>query len=249
MRITFIVSIICVSLFYLAPVSGQDATAIVKKAEDKMRGESMSGEMKMTIIRPTWTREMSFKTWAEGDDFSLVLITSPKRDAGTAFLRRENEIWNWQPTIERSVKLPPSMMSQSWMGSDFSNDDLVRMSSMTVDFTHHFAGYDEVSGQKCYKIKLLPKPNAAVVWGKVIMWISTDDYLELKTEFYDEDNELVNTMIGSGVKEMDGRLIPTKLTVLPADEEGRKTIVEYLTIDFGVDFPSRFFTIQNMKRL
>ena len=112
------------------------ADEIVSQAENKLRGESSYSEMSMQIVRPDWTREMKMKSWSLGDEFALILITEPARDAGTAFLKRKNEIWNWQPTIERVVKLPPSMMSQSWMGSDFTNDDLVQESSRVKDFSH-----------------------------------------------------------------------------------------------------------------
>ncbi|GIV31399.1 MAG: outer membrane lipoprotein-sorting protein [Saprospiraceae bacterium] len=231
------------------PSMGQSASEIVRKAEEKLRGEKAYAEMKMTIIRPTWTREITMKSWALGEDYSLVLITSPARDKGTAFLKRGRELWNWQPTIERTIKMPPSMMMQSWMGSDFTNDDLVRESSLKNDFTHELAGEETIDGRPCYKIVFTPKPNAAVVWGKVIMWIDKKDYLELKAEFYDEDGYLVNTIYGKNIKMLGGRLLPATMELIPAEKPGHKTILEYLKLDFNVNLTPDFFSLQNLRRL
>lgn len=229
---------------------GQTATEIIKKADEKARGISSSrGEMKMTIVRPSWSREITMKSWSKGADYSLTLITAPARDKGAAFLKREKEIWNWQPSIDRAIKLPPSMMMQSWMGSDFTNDDLVRESSVVVDYTHELVGEEEIDGRMCHKIELTPKPEAPVVWGKVISWISKDELLQLKTEFYDEDDYLVNTMVGKNVREIGGRTLPTLIEMIPADEPGKKTVIEQLDLVFDEPIETSFFSIQNMKRV
>lgn len=234
---------------FFSTASGQTASEIIHRAENKLRGEKAYSELKMTIIRPTWTREITMKSWSLGDEYSLVVITAPARDKGTAFLKRNRELWNWQPSIDRTIKMPPSMMMQSWMGSDFTNDDLVRESSLSNDFTHELAGEEVVAGRACYKVILRPKPDAAVVWGKVIMWIDKKDYLELKVEFYDEEDFLVNTMYGKDIKLVGNRLLPSKLEVVPADKPGHKTIVEYLTLDFDPNINEQFFSLQNLKRI
>ncbi|MCI4651265.1 outer membrane lipoprotein-sorting protein [Phaeodactylibacter sp.] len=244
-------------LLFLVPfingimMAENDPTAkeIIQKADEKMRGESNIATIKMTIIRPTWEREMTLKSWAKGTEYSLTLVTAPARDKGTAFLKREKEIWNWQPTIDRTIKMPPSMMMQSWMGSDFTNDDLVRESSIVTDYEHELLGTETLEGRNCYKIKMTPKPDAPVVWGEIIIWISKDEYLQLKSEFYDEDGYLVQTIYGKQVREMDGRVIPSVLEVVPADEEGHKTRLEYLSLDFNEPIQPSFFSIQNMKRV
>lgn len=225
------------------------AKEIIQKADEKTRGTSSYGEMKMTIIRPTWTREVSMKSWSKGDEYSLILITGPARDKGSAFLKREREIWNWQPSIERVIKLPPSMMMQSWMGSDFTNDDLVKESSILKDYTHQLLGTAVEAGKRAYKIALTPKEDAAVVWGKILIWVDVNDFIQLKTEFYDEDDYLVNTMLGRNIKMMDGKLLPAILEVIPADEEGHKTIVEYQSLTFDKPIDDKFFSIQSMKRV
>ncbi len=227
----------------------QDATEIVRQADLKMRGESSRSEITMKIIRPNWDRSLSVTAWSKGNDYSLILITAPARDEGTAYLKRGNEIWNWLPNINRTIKLPPSMMSQSWMGSDFSNNDLVRESSIVTDYTHELVGDSTLSGYDCHKIEMIPKPDAPVIWGKVMIYISKDEYLQLHTEFYDEDNTLMRTMTGSEVEELDGRLIPTYMEMLPADEPGHKTVLMYEDIAFNIDISESFFSIQNMKRV
>ncbi|MBX2815599.1 MAG: outer membrane lipoprotein-sorting protein [Saprospiraceae bacterium] len=230
--------------------SQESALEIIQKADDHARGvESSKGIMRMTIIRPTWQREIEMKTWAKGTEYSLTLVTAPARDRGTATLKREKEIWNWQPSIDRAIKLPASMMMQSWMGSDFTNDDLVRESSIVVDYTHALIGEEVVEERVCHLIELIPKPDAPVVWGKVLVRIDKADYLQLKTEFFDEDGYLVNTMLGTEIKELGGRLLPTRLEMIPAEEEGRKTVVEQLDIDFNAALKESFFSIQNMKRV
>lgn len=226
-----------------------DALAIVQKANDKLRGRSNYSEIKMTIVRPDWTREMQIKGWSLGEDFSLMVVTAPARDKGVAFLKREKEIWNWQPRIDRAIKLPPSMMSQSWMGSDFTNDDLVQQSNLVTDFKHTLLRREQVAGKDCFVVQMVPTAKAAVVWGKIISWIDTEDYMQLKTEFYDEAGFLVNTMRGSDIREFSGEKLPARLEVVPADEPGHKTVVEQLHIDFDVKLDEDFFSIQNLKRL
>jgi len=230
-------------------LTAQDATEIIRKADEKLRGASSFAELTMTIVRPTWTREVSMKSWSLGNEYALIKITAPARDRGTATLKRDKEIWNWQPTINRVIKLPPSMMMQSWMGSDFTNDDLIQESSIVTDYDHEFLGTEEINGRACYKISLIPKPEAPVVWGQIITWISQEEYLQLRTEFYDEDEYLVNTMYGKEVKTLGGKLLPSILEMVPAEEEGHKTIVEYKSLDFGVDLETSFFSVQNMKRI
>lgn len=226
---------------------GQNATEIVQKSLDLAQGTSSSATMRMEIIRPNWNRELRIKSWSMGTDYGLILITDPARDKGTAFLKRGHELWNWQPRIERSIKMPPSMMLQSWMGSDFTNDDLVRESSVVMDYSHRLLKQETVEERTCYVIELIPKPGAPVVWGKVLSWITTNGYMTLKSEFYDEDGILVNTMIGSNIKKMDDRELPTILEVIPAEEKGNRTVITYESLDFDIAIDESFFSVQNMK--
>ena len=227
----------------------QDATSIVKKADERMRGNTLQSEMIIRTIRPSWSREMQCKTWMKGTVFAMILIQSPAKDKGIVFLKRKKEVWNWMPTLERNIKLPPSMMSQSWMGTDFTNDDLVKESSVVEDYTHTVSGDTAIDNRSCYVILMIPKPEAAVVWSKVIVCIDKKDYLELHSRFYDEDGKLINTMNSYDVKMMDGRLIPTRFEMIPADKKGQKTEMIYKSIKYNKPIEDNFFTTEKMKTL
>jgi len=231
-------------------LAAQDAAEIVKRANDKINGEKSSySEMKMTIVRPDWERTLEFKNWTKGREYALTLITAPARDRGQSFLKRGSEMWSWNPTISRMIKLPPSMMSQGWMGSDYTNDDILNESSVVDDYIHELAGEEEIEGRLCYRIKMTAKEDAAVVWGHQVRWIDKDDYLFMKAELYDEDGYLVRTELGKNLKVMDGRLIPTILEIIPEDEEGHKTVVEIEKIEFNIPVEDDFFSQQNLKRV
>jgi len=227
----------------------QDASEIIKKVDQKMRGNSSSSNMTMKIVRPDWSREISMKGWSLGTDFSLILITAPARDQGTAFLKRDKELWNWQPTIDRVVKLPPSMMTQSWMGSDFTNDDLVKESSIVNDYDHFIRGDTTITARDAWKIELIPKEGAPVVWGRILICVSKDDYIELLIKYYDEDDFLINTMILSDIREMGGRMIPARMDMIPAENPEHRTVIHYNDIQFDIGISEDFFSIQKMKRI
>jgi len=234
------------------PMSGQDLSPkeIIRKADEKFNGEKTSTSiMAMTIVRPTWERTIEFKNWTSGKEYALTLITAPARDKGQSFLKRQNEMWNWNPTISRLIKLPPSMMSQGWMGSDYTNDDILKESSVVNDYDHVMVGEEELSGRLCHKIKMVAKEDAAVIWGHQIRWIDKKDFLFMKSELYDEDGYLVRTETGTEIKEMDGRLIPTRIELIPAEEEQQMTIIEVREIEFNREIKDSFFSQQNMKRI
>lgn len=227
----------------------ENGTTIVRKADQKLRGDARKAEVSMKIVRPNWDRTIQMKMWSLKNKYSLTLITAPAKEEGQAFLKRGNEIWNWVPNISRMVKMPPSMMSQSWMGSDFNNNDLIRESSILTDYNHKLVGSKKIRGRECYKIKMIPKKDAPVVWDKVITYISKNNYLQLRSEYYGEDGNMQELMKFSEVENMDGRQIPTKLTMIPKDKDGQKTILKYHSNDFGIDIDPGFFSKQNMKKL
>lgn len=222
---------------------------IVSKATQVRFGENSVGKMKMTIVRPKWTRTIEMKMWSKGSDLSMVLITAPAKEKGQVFLKRKTEMWNWIPSISRMVKLPPSMLSQGWMGSDYTNDDMMNENALVKDYKHNLKGTELYDGKECYKIESIPYENASSIWGKLIMWISKSDFFILKTESYDEDMSLVKTEFASDIKKMDDRMLPTKFTILPADEKGNKTIVEIVEMSFSQSLSEQFFSQQNMKNI
>jgi outer membrane lipoprotein-sorting protein len=236
-------------LIFVSVTSAQDAKEIVAKANELIRATSSYSEISMSIIKPTWSRDMKMKVWSLEPDYALILITEPAKDKGMVTLKRKKEVWNWVPNVNRVIKIPPSMMMQSWMGSDFTNDDLVRQSSIVEDYTHAISGEEIIEGYDCYIVELTPKPEAGVVWGKIITWISKDGYLQLKADHYDEDMILIKSMIGSDVKKMGGRTIPAHWEMIPHDDPGQKTVMEYLDIKFNIDIDEDFFSQQNMRRV
>lgn len=233
----------CINFF------AQTAKEIVQKADDKMRGATSQVELTIKTIRPSWTRAMDVKAWMKGSDYSMILIQSPAKDKGVVFLKRKKEVWNWMPSLERTIKLPPSMMSQSWMGTDFTNDDLVKESSIINDYNHSIIGDTVIENRSCYIIQMVPKPEAAVVWGKLIVCIDKKDFIELHTKFFDEDGKLISTMNAYDVKTMDERLIPTRFEMIPADKKNHKTEMIYKSVKYNRPIEESFFTAEKMKTI
>ncbi|HFD4275011.1 outer membrane lipoprotein-sorting protein [Vibrio parahaemolyticus] len=227
----------------------ESAFDIVQKSDQAMRGKSSYSEATMEIVRPDWTRSMTMKSWTKGTELSLVLVTAPAKDKGSASLKRHREMWNWVPSIERVIKIAPSMLSQSWMGSDFTNDDLINQSSIVVDYQHALLGNDSFEGDKVWVIEATAKPDAPVVWNKVTLWISQSTYLQRKVEFYDEFDERVNVLTTYDVKELGGRKIATRMEMKPVDKPGNKTIFTTHQAQFDFDINDDFFSQQQMKSL
>ena len=242
--------IFIIYLFSSFLLFSQEANEILTKSEDKITGiESSYQEMMIKIIRPKWSKEMRMKGWSVGKDFFASVVLSPAKEKGTVFLKRENEVWNYIPSIERTIKLPPSMMMQNWMGTDFTNDDLVQRSSIINDYSNTIIGKESIQDLDCWIIELTPKEDAPVVWGKLVMWIDVKDYMQLKTEFYDEYDELVSIMDGKAVKNFDGNKLPSIIEFTPLENEGNKTIVERLVWKFDLYINKRFFMPNYMKNL
>lgn len=227
----------------------ESAFDIVQKSDQAMRGKSSYSEATMEIVRPDWTRSMTMKSWTKGTELSLVLVTAPAKDKGSASLKRHREMWNWVPSIERIIKIAPSMLSQSWMGSDFTNDDLINQPSIVVDYQHALLGNDSFEGDKVWVIEATAKPDAPVVWNKVTLWISQSTYLQRKVEFYDEFDERVNVLTTYDVKELGGRKIATRMEMKPVDKPGNKTIFTTHQAQFDFDINDDFFSQQQMKSL
>ena len=227
-----------------------DATDIVRRADEKFNGEKSSySVMSMKVIRPEWQRTIEFRSWTLGRDYSLTLITAPPKEAGQTFLKRVSEMWSWNPTISRLIKLPPSMMSQGWMGSDYTNDDILRESSVVTDYLHEIAGEEIIDGRLCYKINMTAREKASIVWGRQIRWIDKKEFLVLRVELYDEDGSLVRTETGSDIKIMDGRSITSRIELVPAEEPENRTLLEIREIKFNIPVEESYFSQQNMKRV
>ncbi|MFH4740617.1 outer membrane lipoprotein-sorting protein [Vibrio diabolicus] len=227
----------------------ESAFDIVQKSDQAMRGKSSYSEATMKIVRPDWSRSMTMKSWTKGTELSLVLVTAPAKDKGSASLKRHREMWNWVPSIERVIKIAPSMLSQSWMGSDFTNDDLINQSSIVVDYQHQLLQSETFDGDKVWVVDALAKPDAPVVWSKVRLWISQTSLLQRKVEFYDEFDELVNVLTTYDVKTLGGRDVATRMEMQPIDKPGNKTFLITHEAQFDFDIDDDFFSQQQMKAL
>ncbi|MEW6456061.1 MAG: outer membrane lipoprotein-sorting protein [Acidobacteriota bacterium] len=233
-------------LFFLSfNLIAQDAQEIIKKTEQALRGESSAGEMKMTVVKKNWTRELRFKFWEKGKKKTLVVILEPAKEKGIATLKIDKYIWNYLPSIERTIKLPPSMMSQSWMGSHFSNDDLVRESSLASDYNATLAKLDSEK----YYIELIPMTSAVVIWGKIEIEIDKKTFLPLRAVYYDEKGEKIRSIVYSGIKKVGNRSFPFLWSLYPEKTPEEKTEVEILNIKFDISIPDKIFTLRYLKEI
>jgi len=233
-----------------------DPAEIIKKMEELMRGDSNYSEMKMTISNPEWPapRVYAMKSWEDRkNDKSFIRITEPATERGKAFLKAGNVFKVYIPTERENkpITIPPSLMLQPWMGSDFSNDDLVHESSMIDDYDQVVEGVEQdAQGVKLIKLRLDPKPAAAVVWGKIVVWVRAEDFIPVREVYYDEDGVMIREMTMSQIKEMSGRKLPTvwEMKSLEPDKKGRKTVLELDKIEFDVPIDPSTFTDKNLTR-
>lgn len=217
-------------------------------ADDVQRGESSKAVMTMEVKTSRYERTMKMRALSQGTENSLVTILEPAKDAGVSSLKVGDNLWNYLPKVDRTMKVPAGMMSGSWMGSHFSNDDLVKESRMSEDFTAKFTQEPtEEEPERSWIIELVPKPDAPVVWGKVVLEVSKDR-LPVRIEYFDEKDNLVRTMAFSDVQEIEGRKVPMKMTLTPADKPGEYTRVAYDSLEFDVPLSARTFTLQALKQ-
>lgn len=224
------------------------ADDIVKKCDDLLRGKTSSGESAMEIVNPNWQRTITMKYWSKGTKEFFIHITGPAREKDTTFLKKGNLLYQWIPSAEMEIKITPSMMLQSWMGSDFTNDDLVKESSLVNDYTHQALDKESMGGFPCYKIQCNPKPHAPVVWGKLLLWVRIDNFVPVREEFYNEKGELIKVMTFSDVKQTNDRPYPMKWTMIPKNKEGHKTTYTIKAVEFNKEISPVIFTKQNMRK-
>lgn len=231
-----------------AAAKEMSAQEILDYVDDLYRGKSARGKMTMTITTAQWERSLSIDFWTKGKENSLMRITAPAKEKGTATLRVGNDMYNYLPKVKRTIKLPSSMMSASWMGSHFTNDDLVKESRFTDDFTFKITGRSTEGGAPVVEITCIPKPDAAVVWGKVVVYARTSDYIPLRSLYYDEDGNLARTMAFSEVGKTGNRVLPKVLTIIPHDKPKERTVVRYDEIDYDVKLSDDLFSLRTLEK-
>ena len=223
-----------------------DAASIVKEALDYWRGQSSYTEAQMNVHRPDFERTMELVAWTKDTDHTLVRFVAPKKDAGSATLTVHDSMWSFSPKTNRIIKIPPSMMSQSWMGSDFSHRDLSKSDSIVRDYDHTLLKTENRSGMKVYIIQSIPKPDAAVVWGREVLEIREDKII-LKHEFYDQDSVLIKVFSAEKIELMGDRLYATQVKMTRLDQPDEWTSMHYKKADFGLKIPESVFTQANLK--
>ena len=226
----------------------QSADEWVKAAIEYYRGDASVAVFDMVIHRPRWKRTMSIKAWTRGQKHSLFTIIGPPKDKGNGTLKRGREMWTYNPKVNRVIKLPPSMMSQAWMGSDFSNNDLAKSDSIIEDYAHTLEGTEIHEGKTVYIIKSIPHPDAPVVWGMQKLKVRSDHIL-LAEEFYDEDLVLVKAMTGTDIQMLGGKLFPKLWKIQKADVEDEYTLLDYKELEFKKDLPGKLFTVSSLRNL
>ena len=223
-----------------------EAREIVRSAIDYWRGSSSYGEMTMTIHRPDWERSMSMRAWTQGDDRSLVRVTAPKKDRGNGTLIDDSNMWSYSPKINRVIKVPSSMMGQSWMGSDFSNKDISRVDDIIDQYEHSILDQDEQDGHTVYQIESIPHEDAAVVWGKEILRIRDDNVL-VDHSFYDQDDELVKVLVSLEIGEMGGRVVAIRQRMKKVDEPDEWTEIVVDSMEYDLELRDSLFTLSNLR--
>jgi outer membrane lipoprotein-sorting protein len=223
-----------------------DVESLVKSAVDYYRGNASIARVDMTIHRATWERTLTIKGWTRGQKDSVFTILAPPKDEGNGTLKRGREMWTYNPKVNRVIKLPPSMMSQSWMGSDFSNNDLAKSDSILEDYVHTLEGSETGDGKKVYVIKSIPRPDAPVVWGMQKLKVR-EDYILVGQEFYDEDFELVKAMTGYRIEMLGGKLFPRLWKMQKAEATDEYTLLDYKELEFKQDLPENLFTLSSLK--
>ncbi len=252
-RILFIiaVSIIILTVLSNSPLraqTGQDRPKVedvINHIDQLYRSESSYSEVEMKIVTEHWERTLEMKVWTRDMDHTFVRITAPEKEKGVGTLRIENEMWNYLPKTNKVIKIPPSMMMSSWMGSDFTNDDLVKEFSLFEDYDYEYTTVENPN-DSLYYIECIPHKDLPVVWGSIVIAATRDDYIPVWQKYYDEKGNLARTLYFRDVTTFDGRKIPAVMEMVPEDEESR-TVMRYNELDFGIDLDKNIFTLRNLR--
>lgn len=228
-----------------AAIQSQEMSArdLIRRIETQYQGDTSHSTCLMRVVTARWTREMTLEMWSKGRDRFLVRVLAPKKDEGVASLKVVNDMWNYLPNIDRLVKIPSSMMGESWMGSDLTNDDLVKENQVDQLYDLTMTATGDTA-----RITAIPKPDAAVVWGKIIYAVDTDRFIPISVDYHDESGELVRTITFDDVRQIEGRRVPMKMIVLPLDKPGERTVLEYRNLDFDIRLSDDFFSLPSLRR-
>lgn len=240
--------LLIILLIFTAPVQAIEVDELIRHIDKLWRGETSQATMTMTVKTRRYERSMTMEAWSRGKDYSLIVIREPVKDRGISTLKVKENIWNYLPKINRVTKVPSSMMSGSWMGSHFTNDDLVKESTYEDDYDSSISFEGKRDGKLIYEITSIPKPDAAVVWGKVTMEIEQKTLAPYRALYYDEEGTLVRTMTFDQIQSIDSRAVPMRMSLQPEDKPNESTVIVYKAIEFAVPLKESFFSLQNLKK-
>jgi outer membrane lipoprotein-sorting protein len=249
--LSFVGQLLLTSLFVTsanAKGPALDVDRLVAQSENQLRGKTFQGKLTMDVVHGGDSRKMVMRTWSEGQNKTSIKILEPKKDKGTGNLRVDLNLWQYLAHVDKIVKIPPSMMLQAWMGSDFTNDDLVKVSNLSKDYTHQLAGHEVINKMDVARIVCIPKKDAPVAWGKVILWVTTSGAVPIKEEFYTESGELVKTMNGSDVRRFGTHTIPTTVTMKSAKKADSSTTIHYDDVIYDKAIDDSYFTQEFLRK-
>jgi len=243
---TLILAMIATLLHTPAVARDDSARDLIQRAMDHYRGQTSYSVMTMTINRPSWQRSMTMRGWTHGDKQTLVRVTQPSKDTGNGTLSVDGNMWTYTPKINRVIKVPSSMMSQNWMGSDFSNKDISKNTDVVDQYDHSLLEVLNHEGFQVYVIQSIPHEEAAVVWGREVFHIR-EDWVLLEQQFWDQDNELVKTLKAREVKQLSGRSVASILRMTQAGKLDEWTELHTLEVEFDIELPDNVFTLSNLR--
>ena len=225
-----------------------DPEKILDNVDDIYRSNASHGIITLAVTTVNWQRTLTLEQWSKGQDQTLIKVLKPKKEKGLATLRVDKNVWNYMPKVKRVIKIPSSMMSSSWMGSHFTNDDLVKQSRMAENYTFSITFEGMREEKNIVEITCLPKKNAAVVWGKVVVTVYRDDLIPLNMIYFDEDLQLSRTLDFKNIKMMGGKMIPTQMVMIPLENPGESTIVQWEEMEFNPNLDDDFFSLRKLQQ-
>ncbi len=237
----------CTALSAGTAYGQESASDIIDRVDRMLRGESSYGVATMEVVTEHWERSLTMEIWSLGTDYALVRIVAPKSEEGTATLKAGNDIWNYLPRVDRTIKIPASMMMGSWMGSHFTNDDLVKESRLVEDYDIETSFEGTRDGVEVWEFELTPRPEAAVVWGRIDYRVRKNDLMPTRALYYDEDGELMRTLTFGDFKVMGGRLVPAVMDMRPEDKPGERTTIRYSELEFDIGIGVDFFSLRALR--
>lgn len=243
-KVIYNVALLLLLLFSSTQVKAdEEAVALLKQVDELFRSKSSIATMKMQILTPNWQRTLEMKSWTQGMDDTFIRVLSPRKDRGVATLKKDTEMWNFFPKINKVIKVPPSMMMGSWMGSDFTNDDLVREVSLVKEYQ-----VTKTLESDHYRLTLTPKESTVTVWGKIEIVINQHNLLPVSQSYFNDKGEKVRTMTFSQIRDFQGKKMPAMMTMVPLNKTGHKTVIEYVDAQFDVELGDNIFTLRNLQR-